>query len=43
VKIPGDPENQGVVTPILSVGITPAPADSLRPLPPEREPSEGQL
>jgi hypothetical protein len=43
VKIPGDPENQGASTPLVSVSITPAPAGSLVPLVPPREPSEGQL
>jgi hypothetical protein len=43
VKIPGDPENLGVATPISSVSITPAPPGSLRPLRPERQPSDGQL
>jgi hypothetical protein len=43
VKIPGDPENQGVASPLTSVTITPSPARLLRPLAPVRQPSEGQL
>ena len=43
VKIPGDPENQGVASPLTSVTITPTPARLLHPLAPVRQPSEGQL
>ena len=43
VKIPGDPENQGVASPLTSVTITPAPAALLRPPAPVKQPSEGQL
>jgi hypothetical protein len=43
VKIPGDPENQGVSSTPVEVTITPAPAASLRPLRHERQVSDGQL
>jgi hypothetical protein len=43
VKIPGDPENQGASTAVVTVTITPAPPGSLAPLAPEREPGNGQL
>jgi hypothetical protein len=43
VKIPGDPENQGVASPPVQVTITPAPASLLRPPAPVKQPSEGQL
>lgn len=42
VKIPGDPENEGVASAPFTVALTPAPASSLKPLPPGRLPSEGQ-
>jgi hypothetical protein len=42
VKIPGDPENEGVASPPFTVALTPAPASSLKPLAPGRLPSEGQ-
>ncbi len=45
VKIPGDPENGGTVSPQFNLGVTPAPGASLKPEPPSNssQPSPGQL
>jgi hypothetical protein len=43
VKIPGDPENQGVASSLTAVTITPSPAALLRPPAAIKQPSEGQL
>src|SRR5436190_5772320 len=43
VKVPGDPENQGVGSAPVQVTITPAPAALLRPPARIKQPSEGQL
>lgn len=42
VKIPGDPENQGVASPAFTLAVTAAPASSLMPAPTGRLPSEEQ-
>jgi hypothetical protein len=45
VRVPGDPENQGVASPLFGVEVTPAPAAALTPEPPSNssQPAEGQL
>jgi hypothetical protein len=45
IKIPGDPENQGVASPLMPVEITPAPASALTPEAPTNSslPSEGHF
>jgi hypothetical protein len=45
VKVPGDPQNQGIAGPLLEVAVTSAPAGSLAPEPPANSslPREGQL
>lgn len=42
VKIPGDPENQGVGSAFFTITVTPAPAFRLPPEAPGKLPSEGQ-
>lgn len=42
VKIPGDPDNQGVASAPFTLSVTPAPASSLMPAAPGRLPAEGQ-
>jgi len=45
VKVPGDPENQGVASPLFAVEVTQAPSSALTPEPPSNssQPAEGQL
>ncbi len=45
VKIPGDPENQGVASQLFALEVTPAPASALTPEPPgnSAQPSEGRF
>ncbi len=43
VKIPGDPENQGVGSAFFTIPVTAAPAFKLRPEAPGKLPSEGQI
>ncbi len=43
VKIPGDPQNQGVASAVVSVNVTPAPASTFKPVPPVKLPTEGQF
>ncbi|HTZ87029.1 MAG TPA: hypothetical protein VMB05_10215 [Solirubrobacteraceae bacterium] len=45
VKVPGDPENQGVASQLLGVEVTPAPAAALMPEPPGNStpPGEGHI
>jgi hypothetical protein len=45
VKVPGDPENQGVASALFAVEVTPAPSSALAPEPPSNstQPSEGRL
>jgi hypothetical protein len=43
VKVPGDPENQGVSSSLFPTEVTPAPPGSLRPEPPSKLPSEGKI
>jgi hypothetical protein len=45
VKVPGDPENQGVASPLFGVEVTPAPASALIPEAPGNStpPSEGHV
>ena len=41
IKVPGDPENEGVASAPFTIEVTPSPAAALRVLPPERLPGEG--
>jgi hypothetical protein len=45
IKVPGDPENQGVASSLFEVGVSPAPASALRPEAPGNSslPREGKL
>lgn len=45
IKVPGDPENQGVASSLFEVSVTPAPASALRPEAPGNSslPHEGKL
>lgn len=45
VKVPGDPENQGVASPLFAVEVTPAPSSALTPEAPNNssQPAAGQL
>jgi hypothetical protein len=45
VRVPGDPENQGVASPLVGVEVTPAPAAALAPEPPSNssQPAEGHF
>jgi hypothetical protein len=45
IKVPGDPENQGVASSLFEVSVTPAPASALRPESPGNSslPREGKL
>jgi hypothetical protein len=45
VRVPGDPENQGVASPLFAVEVTPAPSSALTPEAPgnSSQPAEGQL
>jgi hypothetical protein len=45
VKVPGDPENQGVASSLFAVEVTPAPSSALTPEAPNNssQPAEGQL
>jgi hypothetical protein len=45
VRVPGDPENQGVASPLFAVEVTPAPSSALTPEPPSNssQPAEGRL
>ena len=45
VRVPGDPENQGVASQLFALEVTPAPAATLAPEPPSNssQPAEGQL
>ena len=45
IKVPGDPENQGVASSTFEVTVTPAPAAALKPEAPGNSslPREGQL
>jgi hypothetical protein len=43
IKVPGDPENQGVSSSLFPIEVTPAPPGSLRPEPPSKLPGEGKI
>ncbi len=43
VKVPGDPDNQGTASTTFTVEVSPAPAQSLRPAPPVKVPTEGSV
>ncbi len=43
VKVPGDPDNQGVASAPFTVEVTPAPPASLQPAVQPKQPSEGQV
>jgi hypothetical protein len=43
IKVPGDPDNEGVASAPFTIEVTPSPATSLRTTPPERLPGEGGI
>ena len=45
VRVPGDPENQGVASPLVGLEVTPAPTATLMPEPPSNssQPAEGHF
>ena len=43
VRVPGDPENQAVASPPVTIEVTPAPAPALHPVKPAVLPGEGQV
>jgi len=43
VRVPGDPQNQAVSSSTFTIEVTPAQPGSLKPVPPSKQPTEGQV
>lgn len=43
IKVPGDPDNEGIASAPFTIEVTPSPAAALRTIPPERLPGEGSI